>query len=133
MARNTHIAMLVIGLLSGTAVAHPDGASPTEQTLPPPPTYKANGVTVEEHTGATIPLDAAFRTSEGQRVPLGELLTGELPTILTFNYSDCPMLCSLQLNGLTAVLPKIAEPVDMDGPDGKKTVAFRTGGQFRII
>jgi protein SCO1/2 len=133
MARNTHIAALVIGLLSGTAIAHPDGTSPSDKILPPPPTYKANGVTVDEHVGQAIPLDTAFRTSDGKRVTLGELLTGELPTILTFNYSDCPMLCSLQLNGLSSVLPKIAEPVDMDGPDGTKTVAFRTGGQFRII
>lgn len=133
MARSTHIAALVIGLLSGTAIAHAEGASPSDEILPPPPTYKANGVTVDEHVGATIPLDAAFRTSEGNRVTLNSLLTGDLPTILTFNYSDCPMLCSLQLNGLAAVLPKIAEPVDLDGPDGKKTVAFRTGQQLRII
>lgn len=134
MASSRHIAALVVGLLSGTAFAHPEGASPTEEIPAPPPTYKANGVTVDEHVGAKIPLDAAFRTSEGKPVTLGELVaSSELPTILTFNYSDCPMLCSLQLNGLSAVLPKIAEPVDMDGPDGKKTVAFRAGGQFRII
>ena len=133
MARSIHIAALAIGLLSGTAIAHPDGEGPSDVILPPPPTYKANGVTVDEHIGATIPLDAAFRTSDGTRVTLGELLTGELPTILTFNYSDCPMLCSLQLNGLSSVLPKIAEPVEMDGVDGKKTVAFRTGQQLRII
>jgi protein SCO1/2 len=129
MLRSIHIAALAIGLLSGTAIAHPDGESPSDVILPPPPTYKANGVTVDEQVGATIPLDAAFRTSEGTRVTLGELLRGELPTILTFNYSDCPMLCSLQLNGLSSVLPKIAEPVEMDG----KQVAFRTGAQLRII
>jgi protein SCO1/2 len=99
--------------------------------LPPPPTYKANGVTVDEHVGSRIPLDAAFRTSDGARVTLGELLKGELPTILTFNYSDCPMLCSLQLNGLSAALPKIAEPVLMPGGDRK--VAFGVGTQVRII
>lgn len=133
MARSTHIAALVIGLLSGTAVAHPQGASPSDDIPTPAPTYKANGVTVDERVGAKIPLDAAFRTSEGKPTTLAELISGDLPTILTFNYSDCPMLCSLQLNGLSTVLPKIAEPVDIDGPDGKKTVAFRTGGQFRII
>jgi protein SCO1 len=132
MVRSIHIAALAIGLLSGTAIAHPEGESPSDVILAPPPTYKASGVTVDEHVGATIPLDAAFRTSDGTRVTLGELVTptgGELPTILTFNYSDCPMLCSLQLNGLSSVLPKIAEPVDMDG----KQVAFRTGQQLRII
>jgi protein SCO1 len=138
MLRSTHIAAIAIGLLSGTAIAHPQGedttaapSSPTDQVLPPPPTYKANGVTVDEHIGARIPVDAAFRTTEGTRVTLGELLQGELPTILTFNYSDCPMLCSLQLNGLSAALPKIAEPVTMVG--GDKPVAFKVGQQLRII
>ncbi|CAN5801466.1 hypothetical protein BH11MYX3_BH11MYX3_02920 [soil metagenome] len=134
MLRSTHIAAIAIGLLAGTAAAHPQDDSPTDQVLPPPPTYKANGVTVDEHIGARIPLDAAFRTTEGTRVTLGELLQGELPTILTFNYSDCPMLCSLQLNGLSAVLPKIAEPVTMVGPESNgKPVAFKVGQQVRII
>ncbi len=137
MLRSTHITAIAIGLLSGTAVAHPQGEDPpsrptlNDQVLPPPPTYKANGVTVDEHVGARIPLDAAFRTPEGNRVTLGELLQGELPTILTFNYSDCPMLCSLQLNGLSAALPKIAEPVTMVA--GDKPVAFKVGAQVRII
>ncbi|HTL36851.1 MAG TPA: hypothetical protein VL326_27135, partial [Kofleriaceae bacterium] len=50
---------------------------------------------------------------------------GELPTILTFNYSDCPMLCSLQLNGLSTVLPALAEKQD--------AAMFRIGGQYRIV
>lgn len=129
-----YIAAIAIGLLSGTAVAHPQGESPSDQVLAPPPTYKANGVTVDEHVGARIPIEAAFRTSDGKRVTLGELLQGELPTILTFNYSDCPMLCSLQLNGLSAVLPKIAEPVTMAGPESDgKPVAFKVGTQVQII
>ena len=32
---------------------------------PPPPTYKANGVTVEEKLGAQLPLDAKFRDQTG--------------------------------------------------------------------
>lgn len=110
-------------------------ASPKDEILPPPPTYKANGVTVDERIGARLPLDAAFRTSDGKRVTLGELVAeaGDLPTILTFNYSDCPMLCSLQLNGLSAALPKIAEPATMPGLESDKAVAFKVGTQVRII
>jgi protein SCO1 len=130
MLRSTHIALAVSCLAMSMSISIA-GASPSDVVLPPPPTYKANGVTVDEHIGARLPLDAAFRTSEGARVTLRELLRGDLPTILTFNYSDCPMLCSLQLNGLTATLPAIAEPVTMPGAD--KPVAFRTGTQFRIV
>lgn len=105
-------------------------ASSNDVILPASPTYQANGVTVNEQTGSVIPLDAEFRTSDGALITLREALQGELPTILTFNYSDCPMLCSLQLNGLSAVLPALATKVDWD--HGKQ-VGFAIGTQFRIL
>jgi len=40
-------------------------------------------------------------------VTLGDVMRGDLPAILTFNYSDCPMLCNVQLTGLTTALPKV--------------------------
>lgn len=136
MVRSSHIALafaILTSSLVGPAGAHPESESPTDQVLAPPPTYKANGVTVDEHVGAQLPLSTAFRTSDGKRVTLGELVKGDLPTILTFNYSDCPMLCSLQLNGLSSALPKIAEPVTMPGLETDKKVAFKVGTQVRIV
>jgi protein SCO1/2 len=118
----------------GNARAHDLG----DEIAAPDPAYKANDVVVDEHLGARIPLDAAFRTADGVPTTLGELLQGELPTILTFNYSDCPMLCSLQLNGLVNVLPAIATPSAMStgstatGSDGRQ-LALRVGQQFRIV
>ncbi|HEY5925626.1 MAG TPA: SCO family protein [Kofleriaceae bacterium] len=96
-----------------------------DEILTPPPTSKGNDVKVDEKLGAKVPVDATFRDQDGKLVTLGDVLAGELPTILTFNYSDCPMLCNLQLNGLTAVLPAIAEKHD--------DARFRVGTQFRII
>ncbi|MGE0397568.1 MAG: SCO family protein [Kofleriaceae bacterium] len=106
-------------------------ASSNDVILPASPTYQANGVTVDEQTGSVIPLDAEFKTSDGALITLGEALRGELPTILTFNYSDCPMLCSLQLNGLSAVLPDLATKVDWEHTG--KQVGFAIGQQFRIL
>ena len=118
--------VLAIASIATPAFAHPD----SDDYIPDPlPTYKAGGVAVEEHLGAHVPLDARFTTTEGKHVTLGEVLGGELPTILTFNYSDCPMLCSLQLNGLSAVMPAIAQPAAL----GDKTAAFRVGEQYRIV
>jgi protein SCO1/2 len=102
-----------------------------DQILAPPPTYKAGGVTVDEKLGAQLPLTATFRTHEGKTVTLGSVLSGELPTILTFNYSDCPMLCSLQLNGLTAALPEAAKQGPVVG--AKKELALTLGVHFRIV
>jgi len=115
-------------------LAHPGGQAVTgargessidEEIVPPPPTYKANDVKVNEHLGARVPVDVRFRDQDGKHVRLGDVLAGQLPTILTFNYSDCPMLCNLQLNGLSAVLPRIGQIED--------NLAFAIGTQFRIV
>jgi protein SCO1/2 len=116
----------VVALAAAPAFADPRSTPPSDDVAPPPATYKAGSVAIDEHLGAKLPLDARFRTQTGAHVTLGELLKGDLPTILTFNYSDCPMLCSLQLNGLSAALPKIAAPAD-------KLTGFRAGVQFRIV
>ncbi|HEX4455146.1 MAG TPA: SCO family protein [Kofleriaceae bacterium] len=118
--------MAGVVLLAASAFADPRTVPPPDDTAPAPGTYKANAVAVDEHLGAKLPLDARFRTQTGDHVTLGEIVKGDLPTLLTFNYSDCPMLCSLQLNGLSASLPKLAVP------DGAQA-GFRAGVQFRIV
>jgi protein SCO1 len=127
-------------VVTTTAAAHGDGVSSAgdEEILAPPPTYKANDVTVTEMLGSRVPLDTKFRRHDGNVVTLGHVLqpaaepgklitagANDLPTIITFNYSECPMLCNLQLNGLTAVLPLIAQRKD--------GAMFRLGDQFRIV
>lgn len=57
-------------------------------------------VGVEEHLNAQIPLDLTFVESTGKQVQLQDLFDGKRPVVLTMNYSNCPMLCSLQLTGL---------------------------------
>ena len=112
------------------AIARADGKVDLgEQVLAPPPTFEAGGVTVDEKLRALIPMDATFRTPEGETKVLGDVVRGELPVILTFNYSDCPMLCSLQLNGLVKSLPAIALPA----PYLDKQVKFAVGEQFKIV
>lgn len=128
MRRNAAIALAVALVGGGVGArpvhAHPDGTVAPDDSIPtPPPTYKANDVTVDEHLGAHVPLDARFRTQDGTVVTLGDVLRGELPVILTFNYSDCPMLCSLQLNGLTAALPALAT----------EGLGVALGDQFRVV
>jgi protein SCO1/2 len=136
MRRNVFIACALCWAMPGVATAHdgdgPDVSSP-DTVIPTPPTYKGNDVKIDEHLGAKVPTDAAFQTSDGVVVTLGEVLgKSDLPVILTFNYSDCPMLCSVQLNGLTAALSPLATKAP--GPDAAKgDIAFRLGGQFRII
>jgi protein SCO1/2 len=113
-ARLAIASALVVVFGAGSA-----SAGPSDEILPPPPTYKGSGAVIVEKLGQRVPVDAKFRRADtGAIVTLGEVLAGDIPTILTFNYAACPMLCSLQLNGLTAALPG---------------VSFRLGGQFRIV
>jgi protein SCO1/2 len=124
-------------LVAATPVlAHPDGEATADddRIAPPPPTFQAGGVTVDEKLGALVPRDTTFVTSDGQNVSLGSVLAGDMPTILTFNYSDCPQLCSLQLNGLMTALPLVAvKAPPPPGGTGEGDIGFQIGAQFRIV
>jgi protein SCO1/2 len=114
---------LIVAAVATPGLAHPRSADDDIPT--PPPTYKGNEVAVQEHLGGHVPLDAKFTTSDGKPVTLGDLLKGDLPTILTFNYSDCPMLCSLQLNGLSKVLPELTNKIN--------GFSLYLGAHYRIV
>jgi protein SCO1 len=59
---------------------------------------RLEGVDVVEHPGAQLPLHTEFFDSTGKVVKLGDYFDGKRPVVITFNYSNCPMLCSIQLN-----------------------------------
>ena len=75
------------------------------------------GVGFEQRIGSTLPLDAVFVDSEGRQLQLGDALDGR-PAILALVYYDCPMLCSLILEGLTRSL---------------KTLSFDPGDEFQVL
>jgi protein SCO1/2 len=56
-------------------------------------------VTLTEKPKSQLPLDRPLVDERGKTIALGDLF-GTKPVILTFNYSNCPMLCSVQLGGL---------------------------------
>ncbi len=53
--------------------------------------------------GAQVPLDAAFQDENGRPVRFGDCV-GRRPSILLLGYAECPMLCSLVLNGVVETL-----------------------------
>lgn len=71
-------------------------------------------VTVDQKLGNTIPLDLPLTDSMGRRVKTGYFIDGNKPTIVTLNYSDCPMLCNVQLNQLCKSLRKLDLKIDED-------------------
>ena len=55
---------------------------------------------VDEKLGETVPTDLTFVDEAGRTVALSSIMTGERPVLLAFVYHDCPMLCSLVLDGV---------------------------------
>ena len=76
------------------------------------------GVGVDEKLGEQAPLDLKFRDAKGDTVTLAELFAGDRPVLLSLNYSGCPMLCRVQLNGLVDCL---------------KQMDWTTGQEFDVV
>jgi protein SCO1/2 len=71
----------------------------------------------DQKLGARIDADISFRDESGQTVKLADYL-GSKPVILTPVYYECPMLCSMLLNGLTKAL---------------RVMPFMPGKEFEVI
>lgn len=72
-------------------------------------TGAAFGPGIEEHLGATVPLETAFVDEEGARVILSEL--ARTPVILSLVYFRCPNACDFLLTGIADALRSLpAQP-----------------------
>jgi protein SCO1/2 len=74
-------------------------------------------VAIEQRLDEPIPLELVFRDESGRQVTLGDYF-GDKPVILTLVYYECPMLCTLILNGLIT---------------GLREVSFDIGEQFDVV
>jgi protein SCO1/2 len=96
------------------------------------------GVDVKERLGQTLPKNLAFRDDQGRNLLLGEVFDGKHPVILTLNYSNCPMLCSLQLTGFVNGLKQVELGMNQDfrvvtvslEPNESLSVAERTRNRY---
>ena len=66
-----------------------------------------DGAGLEEHLGEVLPLDVTLQDETGQNVALAALIPDDRPVLLNFVYYDCPMLCSILLDGLTNALEQM--------------------------
>jgi protein SCO1/2 len=62
---------------------------------------RAKEIRIDEKRGEILPGKLAFLNERGERVTLDSFGLGKKPFLLTLNYSNCPGLCTAQLNGLT--------------------------------
>ena len=76
-----------------------------------------NDIGWDQRHGESIPRDIRLRDSSGREVRFGDLL-GKKPVVLALVYYECPMLCTVTLNGLTGAL---------------KTLSFDIGREFDVV
>ena len=76
------------------------------------------GIEIEDHAGVDLPRDLAIRTHDGRNTTLGAYLGDGKPLIVVLAYYECPMLCTVVLNGLK---------------DGLSGLAWTAGKEFRVL
>jgi len=109
-ARHLQFALAVVfmSLLSDTSFAQLNIGPPKE----------VENVTVDQRLGEQVPLDIPLVDSLGREVKTGYYFDSRRPVLVTLNYSDCPVLCNVQLNALVESLNK---------------VELAIGGDFQIL
>jgi len=73
--------------------------------VPVPAVYEKVGAL--DSRGAYLPLDSMVYDGRGEERALSHWVKGQAPTLLTFNYMGCPMLCGLQQDGLVRSLNEL--------------------------
>jgi len=100
------IAALLVGMtaLADNRLPSTDGPAGLPANVRPP---QLEGVGIDEHLGRPIDLSLTFIAENGYPVALSEYFHQGRPVILNLVYYNCPMLCTLVLNGQTEALRAI--------------------------
>ena len=74
----------------------------------------AKDIGVDDHVGEMIDMDISFTDDKGNFVRMKDLFKLGRPLMLSFNYSNCPKLCSVQLENMTLALRDIDFEIGKD-------------------
>jgi protein SCO1/2 len=96
----------VLALVAAASLRAEDGRPPI-----------LRGVAFEQRIGQQVPLDLELRDETGRPVRLGEYF-GRKPVLLVPAYYECPMLCTLVLNGVVSAL---------------RALPFDVGKEFTVV
>lgn len=106
------VVLLACGVSTELLAAVP-ARTPTSTSLPP----LLRDVGIDQKLNSQVPLDLAFRDETGSEVRLGQYF-GQKPVVLVLAYYDCPMLCTIVLNGLLHSL---------------KELKYNVGQEFEVV
>jgi len=76
------------------------------------------GIDIEDRQGVPLPRDIALRDQSGRAVVVGDYLDGKRPVVLVLAYYECPMLCTLVINGAL---------------DEMKKLRWTAGDEYRVV
>ncbi len=116
--KSTHLAVgfrqlaLVVLLLAGS------GTQPVLSQVIDNNPEELRIIDVIEHLGDEIPLQLPFVNSYGDSVTLAGYFNAEKPVMLIFVYYNCPMLCTMVLNGVV---------------NGMQPIDWLPGKEFQIV
>ena len=91
------------------------GLAPARVPQGTPPALREVGF--DQKLSHQVPLDIPFTDETGRAVRLGDYF-GKKPVVLSLVYYECPMLCTLTLNGLTSALA---------------VMSFDVGKEFEVV
>ena len=74
----------------------------------------AQDIGIDTKTGAMVELDASFHDEQNNFIRLRQYFDGKHPVMLSFNYSNCPKLCSVQLENMISCLRQVDLDVGED-------------------
>ena len=121
VTRRAKTAAVTRPLLPALALALLPALAAAQMGAVPPPRPATPGVLQEigfdQRLGEALPLDAPFTDEQGRAVKLGDYF-GKRPVVLSFVYYECPMLCTIGLNGLSAAL---------------QVLSFVPGQEFEVV
>jgi protein SCO1/2 len=99
--------LTILGLLLVTVPVLNAQTGMTGKDLLPP---MVREIGIDQKLGEQLPLDLVFKDEAGNAVALRDFF-GSKPVVLSFAYYQCPMLCTMILNGLTKAMR--ATPFDL--------------------
>ncbi len=109
LSKNSLVFALMLLLLVSLSALKPLQAQVVKQDPP-----ELRGVSIEEKLGKKIPLDLKFTNAAGKVVRLGDYFKQQKPVVLNLAYYECPMLCTLVLNGVSDTVRKLSLMPDKD-------------------
>jgi protein SCO1/2 len=108
-------AIALVALLGAAGVARAQGGPAGMPSSSQPQILREVGY--DQRLGEAVPLDIVLRDETGAALRLGDALAGK-PAVLSLVYYECPMLCTLSLNGLVGAL---------------KALPFEPGRDFSLV